>query len=635
MFNWWKMKAVWAVGIGIGGRVLAADNLLLNPSFEEGQEVPAGWEIFNPPGSSLARDPTGGHWGQAAARMEIAPEGASEYPAFKYTLPEVRPGEEYHGTVWARSEGITGLGGYIVLEFFQGDRRISLAPGDFAGMGDRDWRQLTVRALVPEGADCLKMALVAHGAGKVWFDDAALVRVAEAPPAWEGEQVYLRIRPEPTGGPPVEGLGAQGDTFLTCRFNVDRGVDDRDRERIFQRMEAMRPHILRTFFNYQWWEPEEGRQTPDSEEMRDYIRWVRFLQSIGTAVLLTPWGDYFAYSDWMRSGTDRLPLAEKRGAVIRSLVDLVEFLRRGEGLRNIRYLCLMNEPDSDPTRPVPLGEFVRLNRLLDRKLRERGLRQEVWLLGADECSGGPLEASPWFRQVVAQGLDYCDAVSVHTYRHEYVPGLIPWIRQRRELLQKADPGSPPRPLWVTEFGYGGETFQNWENHKYEYGLFLADFAITALREGVSAVLMWCLMDTYYTPGHRQEYGLWRYRDQDWEPRPGFYAWSLLTRYTRPASQVLAVDVVPPAPAVRAVALRSPEGELTILTVNRYQRPLQATLQAGLLREASLRLYRYTRENVPVPGGGMIGARTVLRLLPGTEAVVEFPSEAFIVLTEVR
>jgi alpha-galactosidase len=358
----------------------------------------------------------------------------------------------------------------------------------------------------------------------------------------------------------------------------------------------------------------------------------------------------------MRPDGSKLPAPDKREAMLRSLVDLVEFLRRREGLTNVKYLCLMNEPDNDPTRPVPVDEYVRLNRLLDQRLRERGLRGEVFLLGADDCSGGPSEASPWFRQVVSQGVEYCDGLSAHTYKHEYVPGLVPWIRQRRELLPPVEPKQPPKPLLITEFGYDGETFKNWENHKYEYGLFLADFAITALREGAAAALMWCLMDTYYSDRdeHQQQWGLWRYRDQGWEPRPGFYSWSLITRYTRPGSRVVAVEVDPPAHSVRAVALHSPDGERTLLMVNRYGRPLKATLQVGLEREALLRLYRYTRENVPtevpkvpkvpeisrspdlpVPGGGMIGAADTLRVAPGTEVVVELPGESFVLLTEVQ
>jgi hypothetical protein len=412
-------------------------------------------------------------------------------------------------------------------------------------------------------------------------------------------------------------------------------VDEQDRQRVLRRVEAMRPHIMRTFFDYKWWEPEEGKTTPDSEQMRDYLLWASFLKRIGTAVLLTPWGDHFAYSPWMRPEGSKLPAAEKREAMLRSLVDAVAFLRRERGLDNVKYLCLMNEPDNDPTRPVPVDEFVRLNRRLDQLLRERGLRGEVFLLGADECSGGPCEASEWYRQVVSRGVEYCDGVSVHTYKHEYVPELLEWIRPRMELLRKVGGAGSPRPLLITEFGYGGETFKNWANDKYEYGLFLADFAVTALREGASAALMWCLMDTYYDREHCQEYGLWRYKDRGWEPRPGFYSWSLLTRYTRCGSRVVEVEVEPATPSVRAVALVSPNGELSVLLVNRYKKAVPVVLDAGIGRDALMRVYRYTRGGVATAGGEMIGQSETVEVRKGSAVEMNLAEESFVLVTEAR
>jgi len=612
----------------------AAENLVGNPSFEMGREVPEGWEAFAPAGSSLKADPQVARSGQASAMIEISADGAAEYPAFKYMRRDVRVGEEYVARVWARTEGMTDIGGYIVLEFYQGDRRLSFAQGDLTGPGDHDWVELAVRAMVPEGTDAMKLALVAHGQGKVWFDDVTLTRSARAPEPFAGNSVAMRVRHDRVVCEDFLGFGAQGDYLLTRAINTQRGVDEQDREFVRRRVAAMRPHIIRTFFDYQWWEPEEGRQTPDSEAMRDYLGWVRFLRSIGTSVLLTPWGDRFAYSPWMEPGQGRLPAPGKRDAMVRSLVDVVEYLRRNQGLDNVKYLCLMNEPDNDPTRPVPADEYVRLNRLLDRRLRDRGLRDEVLLLTADDSWGPPSEASDWFGEIVSQGLDYCDGLSTHTYRHEYVPGLVPWIGARLGVLREAMPADPP-PLLITEFGYGGETFKNYENHKYEYGLFLADFAITALREGASAALMWCLMDTYYTDELCQEYGLWRYRTAGWEPRPGFYSWSLVTRTTRPGSRVFQVEISPQAHDVRAIALESPEGELTVLMVNRYQRSIEAELRLDVGQATTMRRYEYTRERVPTVDREMIRPSAEVEARPTALLEATLPAESFVVLTAVR
>lgn len=605
-------------------------NLAANPSFEQGEATPAAWELFSPAGSSLARDATVSHSGQTSARIEITPEGGVEYPSFKCAVTDIAPGETYLATVWARTERMTDLGGYIVLEFMRRNQRLSFAQGDFTGSGDHDWMELTVWGMVPDETDCMKVALVAHGTGKVWFDDVRLTRTGETPAAFEGKEVRLRVRWDRTLCRHFHGFGAHGDFYLTRKANLERGVDDGDRELVLQRVKAMRPHLIRTFFAYQWWEPEEGRQTPDSEEMRDYVFWVRFLKSIGTSVLLTPWGDHFAYSEWMGDGDSKLPRPTKREEMIRSLVDLVEFLKRRQGLTNIKYLCLMNEPDNDATRPVAVEEYARLNRLLDRKLRDRGLRKGLFLLTSDDCFGNPIGASNWFRQVTAQGLDYCDGVSSHAYK-EYVPELAFWVRDRLNLLHQM---KRPKPLFITEFGYGGETYKNRENAKYEYGLYLADFAVTALRERASAALMWCLMDTHYAPELRQEWGLWRYKDANWEPRPGFHAWSLITRYTRPDSAVLQVEVHPSAFAVRTVALRSSERKLTVLIVNKYKRPLRALVETGLSPWATLRLCRYARRDLPVVGETIVASEG-MPVGRGSSLSLKLPGESFALLTQLR
>ena len=99
---------------------------------------------------------------------------------------------------------------------------------------------------------------------------------------------------------------------MTAPFNRKNGVTDADIALMHDRVRRMRPHIVRTFFDYQWWEPEPGRQTPNSERMQDYVAWLSFLNEIGGQVMLSPWGDYFAYPAWMRDGQNRLPNASTR-----------------------------------------------------------------------------------------------------------------------------------------------------------------------------------------------------------------------------------------------------------------------------------------------------------------------------------
>jgi len=76
--------------------------------------------------------------------------------------------------------------------------------------------------------------------------------------------------------------------------------------------------------------------------------------------------------------------------------------------------------------------------------------------------------------------------------------------------------------------------------------------------GIEAVLMWCLSDTNY--GQSMKWGLWRFKGEGWEPRPGFYAWRLLTKHTALGSRVYTLAARgDSAPAVPAVAFEFPDG----------------------------------------------------------------------------
>ncbi len=628
-----------AVSIGAAGAWGAVGGeLVSHGSFELGEAVPQGWELANGEGTAFSRDASVAHVGRSSGRMDISAKGAAEYPAFKFFIPGVRCGQEYFATVWARTDHMTDLGAYVVLEFFKGAQRLNFVQGAFTGPGTHGWKELTCTATVPEDADAMRLALVAHGSGRVWFDDASLIRTLDPPPEFTGDRVRLRIRSDRVVCEGFLGFGAHGDFFLTRDFNVRRGVTPADIERVTQRVRAMRPHVMRVFFDYKWWEPEEGCQTPDSAGMKDLLYWVRFLKEIGTTVLLCPWGDDFAYSPWMRSAGKRLPLPEKAEGMIRSLVDAIEFLRRRQGLTNVGWVNLMNEPDNDGARYPSVDEFVRLNRLLHAQLEQRGLRKEIRLLGVDGSSWQPTRSGEWFYEVVTRGQEYLDGVTSHTYGHKHTASLVPWIGSRRGLLSGSKGyGGRPVPFLITEFSTYGDTWRNPENHTFEHGLFLADFAVTALREGTACLLVWCLFDTYYSDQDAmcQEYGLWRYKTKNWEPRPGFYSWSLITRYTRPGSRVVLVEGEPSTQSLRSVGLIDPENRLTLLVVNRYRRPLKVTLDPGANRKADLAVYRYTSDSVARAGEQMIGSPETLRWGGSADVSVEIPAQAFLLLTEAR
>lgn len=271
--------------------------------------------------------------------------------------------------------------------------------------------------------------------------------------------------------------------------------------------------------------------------MVNLVNTIRLYREAGTDIVLNAMGDYFAYPAWMKEpgSTSKLPAPGKREAMVRSYVDAVKYLRRDLGLANVRHLALFVEPGNDYHRPIPVEEYVRLHKLLDEMLKKRGLRKEVVILGSFDCAGPAHGLDPWCDKVRKAGLaQYVDVITAHTYRHRNVLSMDPWVKSRLDAIRKAAPGGPARPFWITEFGYsnflGDFTFDNPEMRTYEYGVFAADFAVQALRNRVSVALIWCLAPVYYSDRIQKRASLWEHKDRGWEPRPPFYAWSLLCRY---------------------------------------------------------------------------------------------------------
>ncbi len=607
----------------------AAENLAANPSFESGDTLPYDWTTCNPKNAAFLRDAARAHEGSASVVIEA--HTGDDYPSFKCRIPAT-PGEAYEATVWAHSEMSAG-NGYVVLEYYHGDQRLEFAQGSYTGGTDDGWKALRVSGWVPEGADAVVLALVVHGEGRTWFDDAELIRSAEAPAEFTGDSVAVRVDPKEVITGHFLGCGSQGDFFLTLPSNTKFGVDAGDIEMVKSRVRAMRPAVMRLFFSYAWWEAEEDKRTPDSPEIRDMVAWMRFLKEIGCSVLLCPWGDYFAYSSWMNADGKRLPAPEKRDAMVRSLVDFVDFCRNHEGLDNLRYLSLMNEPDNDWQRLPNHDAYVTLHRRLDTLLGERGLRDGVHLLGVDGSGSGRTISGDWFQEIVGRGTEYMDGLSCHTYAYKNTAGLPAWLNSRQEFAQDhAGRNGKPLPFCITEFNTYGDTFKNPDNEHYDHALFLADFAATALNHGAAMVLQWCLFDAYYG-SFRQEYGLWRYKTEQWKPRPGFYAWSLITRYARPGSRVVAVDVGAAGSKLRAAALISGERKCTVLLVNRYDRALQAKLDTGATGPRDLRVYVCTESTVGQAGEEMLPSKQTLHDSPGAVLSIELPAQSFLLLTD--
>lgn len=569
----------------------ATTNCIANPGFEDGL---TGWAKEGD--AEYVADISVKRSGKSSARITVPSGTALNYQKITRDAP-VKPGETYRGRFWVLSDpNADGSGPYGAIEFLKEGKRVGIAHTDFqANRSDpKDWHLLEAIGVAPDGADTARLSLILHSHGTAWFDDAELVRVYAAPKP-DKAQVKLILKPNETITDHWQGFGCQGDLFLYSDRTIKQGLNDDDRRLIRKRIEAMRPKFIRLAVNITDWENERGKITPDNEAMTDLKHTLAIYKRVGADVQLTEWG--YGPPSWCRP-IGQVPHPDERRSFTDSWASLLKYLRSDCGFTNVRYVTLYNEPNT-----IPWEDISGIYRALDASLKAAGLREDVKIIGPDEACENQL--LPLAIRDLDSVIDYYDA---HNYTGDSGREFGLWTGTRVSLMPKTQaPGMTParKRFLVTEFGMhdGMDTFFTPHNGEYGYGLFLADSSIVACNEGVSAMSMWCIGDTDY--GRRMKWGLWKFRDEGWEPRPGFYAWTLITRYTELGSTVhrLASDSFN-APAV---AFRAPkDGLWTLMVVNRLDTERPVTI-SGLPANSDWEPFVYSEGTVPTPDREMIHA----------------------------
>jgi len=601
------VSAVAAVG------VQASANVIRNPGFERGLD---GWVTQG--SAEFALDRGVKHRGLQSLRIGVAKDGPVEGQQISWTVP-AKPGSDYDAGFWLKCKGMkSGLGAYGAIEFMRGDERLGFVQS-FPTQGSH-WHRVEFSAKVPPTATHIRFCLIVNAHGTAWFDDVSL-----SPPLPQPERAVMELQPRKLISNRWQGFGTQGDMFLYRTWNTDQGLNEEDRKLILDRVRAMRPQVVRLLFMLGDWEPERGQPTPKSEGMEDLRRTIAFYKEIGTDVHLTEWG--FTPPAWTRP-MGLLPHPEETAAFTDSFVAAVKYLREDCGLDNIRYLTIYNEPNGNP---IPFEDYVRVYRALDRSLKDAGMRKEISILGPDEANN-----YDWLPRSIAELDDVIDCYDAHNYTTDTGRHFGTWVAPRvadMPKLKSSDLRPRRKRLMITEFGMHDqmETFSTPHNGEYYYGIFLADSAISAASEGASAMLMWCLMDTNYFANYRMKWGLWRFKDENWEPRPGFYAWSLITRYTELGSSVYRVkcDV---KDAV-AVAFRAPtDGAWMVMCVNRRKSARPFTLK-GLPPDSKWEPYVYSENAVPTADRRMIKPSPVVQCDEHGEISGEMPGNSFVLFKE--
>lgn len=469
-------------------------------------------------------------------------------------------------------------------------------------------------------------------------------------------------------GVTLAGLGVELDPhFLSQNVTRHDGAKASDwDEVIVPRIRKMGIQRFRVMLLPHWWEPLNDNDDPnvaaldrftfESAEMQSLYKVLDIAQEMHADVTLVLWGcpTWCDLLDPDYAGVKRHFLCSSEGTnwvvepasneeFAESFSTVAKYLIERRGYTCIKELTPFNEPDGNI---IPLERYVPLAKVLDRRLRADGIRDRVRLNLSDNT-----DTRRFFLEGCARDLaQEADMFNSHTYIFGYeTPNrtVLEWERANVAAAAKAG-----KEHFVGEFGSNqcvGATRQT-DIDRYDRGVLMTRLVVNFLNAGAIGTSYWSLIDQYY--GRHEPYaamqqlGLWRYvaraygEDPDpniyaslkgnYQPRPQYYAYSLLTRFVRKGSEVYPLELGNEFAAGMAVC--SAEGRWTYVIANATDNDLsfdlKNTFRGGM---TACKVYTYEERRLP-DGDELIAPSLQLESLDGIFCV-SAKAHSVVVLTQ--
>jgi len=390
------------------------------------------------------------------------------------------------------------------------------------------------------------------------------------------------------------GFGAEWDPNFWADHNLALGVTEDDWATVVKRIRWMKLPLVRMMIQARWCTPKgDGTFDWDTPGMKSLYRHLDVCQAEGITVFLTDWG----VATWCKvpgfSGNHDPKYAQAIGTYLDHLI-------HKKGYTCIKHFILVNEPNYEG------GGWDRWKKgvenvakvLADRKL-------PVTFVGTDAAHD-----DAWHRR----GVDQLDQAFGIWDIHRYAPqaevkggNLETYLRNQWAYALTHDLDADTKPFMVGEAGMRDGMVGSHANtniDSYDYGVFMADYAVQAARAGTAAVSAWMLDDS----SHKGfTWGMWKNKAAGLALRSWFYTWALLARTVPPGSTLLRPPQ--PTPAFRVLAARLPAadpqtaGGWTFVLVNRGEADASTTLSVPQAGTATLNHYLYTRSSAPADKEG--------------------------------
>lgn len=449
---------------------------------------------------------------------------------------------------------------------------------------------------------------------------------------WGKDIVNVDINPQVCICSNFIGFGAEWDST----HYTGQNVTDDDFKIISQRVSWMRLPVARIMMLAKWCYLGKDRFDFETREMQDLYRHLDVCEDIGTTVFLTDWGiqreGLVAHN--LRNVVD--PLYAQVIAVY------LEHLIFKKKYTCIKYFTFGNEPNWE-VQNFQQWKKGYLN--VHRELKQSGLLKHINLVGPEAgISPGKRESSiaqEWFYPGVKELSQIAMAYGIHRYESKISvrDGHFQQIlaKYRRYAIEN-DPMGDKKPFIIGEAGMKDGSKPpaiNSNTSTFEYGVFMADYAIQAVNAGASAVSAWMLDDN----SHKKfTWGMWSNKANGLNLKPWFYTWSLLCRYLPSGSHIVRTKVTNPAIRVLAAqAFYKPSQKKcawTFCIVNRSDELQTIRLNLKNVDPVCMYRYVYSRNATKTNDCGFpeVVDRQIYNLASGASILCE--AESFTVLTTI-
>jgi hypothetical protein len=343
------------------------------------------------------------------------------------------------------------------------------------------------------------------------------------------------------------------------------------------KVKALEPQLVRIFYNDDF----EERQPNRVRNLASFIDTVQLAHEAGATINVTYQAVNVAKANPVASMTRFAGVLE----------DLVE----ARGYTNVRWVTVANEPNGTN---LTMAEYEALNRALDAQLIERGLREQIRMMGGDLIS---TSQRAWFQYIAANMNDLFDAYSVHIYWDYWNTPFFQETRLKdvRRIVTEELPVEARKPTYVMEYGVRGiRSFPGKptvESGYWDDGTDLARTNIAAFQQlwfdlaaaqlGFTGSVKW---DAYWGKYHGQYNSLYAMigpAAEGWPLFPAYHAVRLLLQTTQQGWQV--VQVAPwddddwkfgvlDQPEKELAAYADGDGHLTFMGLDSHGRALNAT-----------------------------------------------------------